>query len=223
MQPQAFPYIVPVCEAEIDILYQDDYLLLIHKPDLLLSMPGKHPDNKDSAITRLLKDFPSASLVHRLDLDTSGIMIIPLSKPVNAHISRQFQERTIEKTYTAVLYGHLKDDEGTIDLPIAKDWENRPLQKICHDKGKASLTNYTVIERLDEPFSTKVLFKPVTGRSHQLRIHSREIGHPILGCDLYATDEAFFMAKRLMLHATSISFEHPVTHKRVEGYCESPF
>lgn len=223
MQAQAFPYIVPFCETEIEILYQDDHLLLINKPDLLLSMPGMHPKNKDSVITRLLKDFPSAGLVHRLDLDTSGIMIIPLSKPVLSHISRQFQERTVEKDYTAVLYGHLEADEGSINLPIAKDRANTPLQKICYETGRASLTHYSVIERLDEPFSTRVLFKPVTGRSHQLRIHSREIGHPILGCDLYASDEAFFMANRLMLHATSIAFEHPVTHDRIEGYCKPPF
>lgn len=223
MQPQAFPYIVPVCEEEVEILYQDDHLLLINKPHLLLSMPGKHPQNKDSAITRLLKQFPSASLVHRLDLDTSGIMIIPLNKHVNAHISRQFQERAVEKTYTAVLYGHLQEERGLIDLPIAKDWQNRPLQKICYEKGKASLTHYTVVEREHDLYATRVIFKPVTGRSHQLRIHSREIGHPILGCDLYASDEAFHMAERLMLHATIIAFEHPVTHQRIEGYSEPPF
>lgn len=223
MQAQAYPYIVPVCEQEIEILYQDDYLLLINKPDLLLSIPGKLPANKDSVITRLSQPFPSASIVHRLDLDTSGIMIIPLSKPVHAHISKQFEQRQIAKTYTAVLFGHVENDSGVIDLPIAADWQNRPLQKICHEKGRASITHYEVLERMENPSATRVLFKPVTGRSHQLRLHSKEIGHPILGCDLYATDEAFQMAKRLMLHATEIIFEHPVSHEMIRGHSPSPF
>lgn len=223
MQAQPYPYIVPVCKEEIEILYQDDHLLMINKPDLLLSIPGKHPENKDAVITRLSRIFPSASIVHRLDLDTSGIMIIPLSKPVHAHISRQFEQRLIEKTYTAVLLGHLEHNEGVIDLPIAADWENRPLQKICHEKGRESITCYKVLERLNNPMSTRVLFKPVTGRSHQLRLHSKETGHPILGCDLYASDEAFHMASRLMLHATEIAFEHPVSHETIRGYSKPPF
>jgi tRNA pseudouridine32 synthase / 23S rRNA pseudouridine746 synthase len=223
MQAQPYPYIVPVCEQEIEILYQDEYLLLINKPDLLLSIPGKLAENKDSVITRLKKIFPSASIVHRLDLDTSGIMIIPLSKPVHAHISKQFEQRLIDKTYTAVLFGHVENDKGIIDLPIAPDWQHRPLQKICQVKGRSSITHYEVLERMEEPYATRVLFKPVTGRSHQLRIHSKEIGHPILGCDLYATDEAFHMAKRLMLHATAISFEHPISHEHIHGYCKPAF
>jgi tRNA pseudouridine32 synthase/23S rRNA pseudouridine746 synthase len=223
MQAQPYPYIVPICKQQIDILYQDDYLLLINKPDLLLSIPGKLPENKDSVISRLSRKFPSASIVHRLDLDTSGIMIIPLSKPVHTHISRQFEQRQIEKTYTAILFGHLKDNEGIIDLPIAADWQHRPLQKICHEKGRQSITHYTVLERLQDSTATKVLFKPITGRSHQLRLHSKEIGHPILGCDLYASDEAFRMAKRLMLHATEIVFEHPVSGEIIRGYSPPPF
>lgn len=223
MQAQPYPYIVPVCDQEIDILYQDEYLLLINKPDLLLSIPGKLAENKDSVITRLSKILSSASIVHRLDLDTSGIMIIPLSKPVHAHISRQFEQRLIDKTYTAVLYGHLEQDKGVIDLPIAPDWQHRPLQKICYEKGRSSVTHYEVLERLEAPYATRVLFKPITGRSHQLRIHSKEIGHPILGCDLYASDEAFHMAKRLMLHATEIAFEHPVSHERIHGYSKPAF
>ena len=129
----------------------------------------------------------------------------------------------VTKTYTAILHGHLTDDDGCIELPIVKDKPNFPLQKICYDTGKKALTNYQVIERLQTPFATKVSFKPVSGRTHQLRIHSQAIGHPILGCDLYATDEAFFMANRLMLHATQIEFYHPVTGGRVKGYSPCPF
>jgi len=223
MQPQAEPFIVPVCHQEIEILYQDPYLLLINKPNALLTLSGKHPLNKDSVHFRLVKEYPTATMIHRLDFGTSGILIVALNKEINAHIGKQFQERNVVKTYTAILHGHLAKNDGCIDQPIAKDKANFPLQKICYETGKKALTNYQVIERLQEPFATRVLFKPVSGRTHQLRIHSKEIGHPILGCDLYATDEAFFMAKRLMLHATRIEFDHPVTGERIKGFSPCPF
>ena len=223
MQPQADPFIVPACHEEIEILYQDEHLLLINKPTALLTLSGKHPLNKDSVHFRLVKDFPTATMLHRLDFGTSGILIVALNKEINAHIGKQFQVRTVAKTYTAMLHGHLSEDEGCIDIPIAKDKLNFPLQKICYETGKEAVSNYQVIERLQEPVATRVTFKPVSGRTHQLRIHSQAIGHPILGCDLYATDEAFFMAKRLMLHATDIEFEHPVTGERIKGVSPCPF
>lgn len=221
MQPQADPFIVPVCRDEIEILYQDEHLLLINKPGVLLSLSGKHPLNKDSVHYRLVKGFPTATMVHRLDFGTSGIMVVALNKAVNAHLTKQFQAWSVSKAYTAVLHGHIPDgnlpERGRIELPIAKDRLNFPLQKICYETGKMAVTDYQVLERLQDSFATKVEFKPVSGRTHQLRIHSREIGHPILGCDLYATDEAFFMAKRLMLHATRLEFDHPVSGVRVKG------
>ncbi len=223
MQPQTDPFIVPRCDEQIEILYQDEQLLLINKPTRLLSLSGKHPLNKDSVHWRLVQDFPTATLVHRLDLGTSGIMIVALNKAVNAHLTQQFQQRTVAKTYTALLYGHLADDSGSIDLPIAKDRPNFPLQMICHATGKAAQSHYQVIERLSRVLATRVLFKPVSGRTHQLRIHSREIGHPILGCDLYASDEAFVMAQRLMLHASGIEFIHPLSGDRIKGCCPCPF
>lgn len=223
MQPQADPFIVPVCHEEIEVLYQDQYLLLINKPTILLTLSGKHPLNKDSVHFRLVKEFPTATMIHRLDFGTSGILIVALNKEINAHIGKQFQARNIVKTYTAILHGHLAKDDGCIELPIAKDKPNFPLQKICYDTGKKALTNYHVIQRLQNPFATRVNFKPVSGRTHQLRIHSQEIGHPILGCDLYATNEAFFMAKRLMLHATCIEFDHPITGERINGCSPCPF
>jgi len=223
MQPQADPFIVPACHEEIEILYQDEHLLLINKPTALLTLSGKHPLNKDSVHFRLVKDFPTATMLHRLDFGTSGIVIVALNKEINAHIGKQLQARTVTKTYTAMLHGHLSEDEGCIDIPIAKDKENFPLQKICYETGKEAVSNYQVIERLQKSFATRVTFKPVSGRTHQLRIHSQAIGHPILGCDLYATDEAFFMAKRLMLHATDIEFDHPVTGERINGFSPCPF
>jgi len=223
MQPQADPFIVPVCHEEIEVIYQDQYLLLISKPTALLTLSGKHPLNKDSVHFRLVKDFPTATMVHRLDFGTSGILVVALNKEINAHLGKQFQARSVAKIYTAILHGHLPDDEGCIEFPIAKDSPNFPLQKICYETGKKAVTNYHVIERLQKPVVTKVMFRPVSGRTHQLRIHSSEIGHPILGCDLYATDEAFFMAKRLMLHATGIEFDHPVSGERINGFSPCPF
>jgi len=223
MQPHADPFIVPVCHEEIEILYQDQYLLLINKPGVLLTLSGKHPLNKDSVHFRLVKDFPTARVIHRLDFGTSGILVVALNKQVCAHISNQFQAHNVAKMYTAILHGHLPDDNGCIQFPIAKDKLNFPLQKICYETGKKALTNYQVVERLQEPSTTRVIFTPVSGRTHQLRIHSSELGHPILGCDFYASDEAFFMAKRLMLHATRIEFSHPVTGKRIKGFSPCPF
>lgn len=215
------PYIVPHSQEEIRILHQDEHLLLVRKPDLLLSIPGRHPLNKDCLITRLQEDYPTATIVHRLDLDTSGIMVIPLDKPTHAHISRQFQERKVEKSYIAVVYGVMEQDTGEVELPIRCDWENRPLQMIDHEQGKHALTRYEVLERFDD--RTRILLKPVTGRSHQLRIHMRELGHPILGCDMYAHNEALEMADRLLLHATTLGFEHPATGDWLSGECPPDF
>lgn len=221
MQPQADPFIVPLCDDEINIIYQDEHLLLINKPGVLLSLSGKHPLNKDSVHFRLIKDYPLATMVHRLDFGTSGIMLVALNKSVNAHLTKQFQTRSVVKYYTALLQGHLENDEGIIKFPITKD--EFPLQKICHLSGKEAVSYYQVIERLDKPLATKVLFKPLTGRTHQLRIHSREIGHPILGCDLYASDEAFHLSPRLMLHASQLEFDHPISGERIKGICPCPF
>ncbi len=223
MQPQSDPFIVPFCDEEIQILYQDDYLLVVNKPTRLLTLSGKHPLNKDSVHYRLVNDFPTATMVHRIDFGTSGILVVALNKEINGLIGKQFQARTVKKTYTAILAGHLADEEGTICYPIAKDKPNFPLQKICDESGKPALTNYRVVERSQRPPTTKVSFTPVTGRTHQLRIHSQAIGHPILGCDLYATDEAFHMASRLMLHATRIEFDHPISGDRFKSYSPCPF
>ena len=138
------PYLVPHSQEEIVVLYEDADLLLVRKPDLLLSIPGRHPLNKDCLITRLRQRYPTASIVHRLDLDTSGIMVIPLNKPTHAHISRQFQQRGVQKSYHAVVYGVVAQDEGEVDLPIARDWANRPRQMICQERGKAALTRFEV-------------------------------------------------------------------------------
>ena len=215
------PYLIPHSREEIRILYADADLLLVRKPDLLLSIPGRHPLNKDCLISRLQQRYPSASIVHRLDLDTSGVMVIPLNREAHAHISRQFQERRVQKSYHAIVYGSVAADRGEIDLPIACDWANRPRQRICHEHGKHALTRYEVLERMAD--RTRLLLRPVTGRSHQLRIHLRELGHPILGCDLYAHPEALAMADRLLLHASRLAFEHPVSGTWLAGECPPDF
>jgi tRNA pseudouridine32 synthase/23S rRNA pseudouridine746 synthase len=196
---------------------------LINKPSGLLSLSGKNILNKDSVHFRLMQQYPTALMVHRLDFGTSGIMLLALNKSVNANITKQFQDRSVVKTYMGLLHGHLKNDQGCIDAPIAKDKPNFPLLKICHESGKQALSHYEVIERLQDPRCTRVLFKPLTGRTHQLRLHSREIGHPILGCDLYGSKQTENMADRLLLHALTLEFDHPVSGERIRGECPCPF
>ena len=215
--------VLPPCQGDLVILYRDPAFLILSKPTRLLSVPGRHPQNRDSVIARLLPEFPTAAIVHRLDFDTSGIMVVPLGKQALSHISKQFQARSTHKTYTAVVDGVMDLDEGFVDLPIAADMENRPKYKICADTGKQSLTEYKVIARDREANTTRILLHPVTGRSHQLRLHMMAIGHPILGCEFYAQGEARTKAARLLLHASQLGFTHPTTNKPVQWMCEPDF
>ncbi len=205
-------FILPPCDGEVGILQAEQDFLLINKPTRLLSVPGRHPQNRDSVISRLLPDYPGAAIVHRLDFDTSGVMVIPLNKPALSHISKQFQARTISKHYTAVVAGLMARDEGVIDLPIAAG--EGPKYKICPATGKPSVTEYRVISRDEQAQTTRVFLHPITGRSHQLRLHLQAIGHPILGCEFYGGEFAR-AAARLLLHATDIRFVHPVSAKEV--------
>lgn len=216
-------FVAPPCADDITILYQDDAILLINKPSGLLSLSGKNPINLDSVHHRLVKQFPTALLLHRLDFGTSGVMIVALNKTVAANINRQFQARTVVKTYQAVLAGHVAADEGDIELPISKDPINFPKLKVCFETGKAANSHFQVLERHAAADITRVLFTPSTGRTHQLRIHSAGLGHPILGCDLYGTPDTQQMANRLLLHATGIEFDHPVSHNRFFGVSDCPF
>lgn len=204
-------FIAPVCYGNIDILYQDDAILVIHKPSGLLSLSGKNPLNIDSVHHRLVQNHPTALLVHRLDFGTSGLMLVALSKPIVKNLNTQFSNRTVKKVYQAVLDGVLKNDIGIIDLPIAKGVF--PLQTICDKTGKAAQSEYVVLKRL--PDRTHVQFMPLTGRTHQLRIHSAAIHHPILGCDLYGNEISQGKSNRLMLHASELEFDHPLTGERM--------
>jgi tRNA pseudouridine32 synthase/23S rRNA pseudouridine746 synthase len=215
--------VLPTCLEELVILRREPDFLLINKPPRLLSVPGRHPSNRDSVITRLEAEFPGAGIVHRLDFDTSGIMVVPLNKAALSHISKQFQARTTRKTYTAVVEGLLKDDSGIIDLPIAPDMEHRPKYKVCTQTGRQSVTEFTVASRDPINHTTRVLLHPVTGRSHQLRLHMQAIGHPILGCEFYADEIALKKSARLLLHATELVFDHPITGGSVVGVCNPAF
>jgi len=216
-------FVAPSCADDITILYQDDAILLINKPSGLLSLSGKNPLNLDSVHYRLVQQFPTALLLHRLDFGTSGIMIVALNKVVAANINRQFQARTVVKTYQAVLAGWVAADEGDIELPIAKDPVNFPKLKVCFETGKAASSHFQVLDRQTAPETTRVLYTPGTGRTHQLRIHSAGLGHPILGCDLYGTPDSQQMADRLLLHATGVEFDHPISGERFSGISECPF
>ena len=216
-------FVAPPCLDDIEVLYQDEHLVLIAKPSKLFSLSGKNPLNYDSVHYRLVKLFPTATLVHRLDFGTSGIMLVALNKQVNGHLTKQFQQRTVVKRYKAILRGHIEHDQGVIDFPIAKDNAIFPRLKVCTTTGKPARTHYQVEERLDLPTKSVVQFSPETGRTHQLRIHAQVVGHPILGCDLYGDADSLSLASRLMLHADTLGFVHPATGEAITAKCPCPF
>ncbi|MEI4971446.1 RluA family pseudouridine synthase [Aeromonas caviae] len=224
-------FVAPPCAATIEILFEDAHLLLINKPSGLLSLSGKNPQNLDSVHYRLVQDYPGCTLVHRLDFGTSGVMVVARNKSINALLCHQFSQRTVSKAYEALLCGHLAADEGVIDASIAKDPALFPLMSICAASGKPARSRYRVMKRLTlegagQPVPlTRVRLVPETGRTHQLRIHSQWLGHPILGCDLYGglLPPGCKRAPRLMLHASELGFVHPVSGEALQIRCEAPF
>jgi tRNA pseudouridine32 synthase/23S rRNA pseudouridine746 synthase len=223
-------FVAPVCKGLVEILYQDDDILLINKPSGLFSLSGKNPLNWDSVHYRLVHGqegvspaFPEAKLPHRLDLGTSGIMMVGLNAESTQHLNQQFQMRAIKKRYVAMLEGWVADDQGQIVAAIAKDKNIFPRVKICSATGKPATSEYTVLQRLEQPRRSLVEFTPLTGRTHQLRIHSKVMGHPILGCDLYKSDHSETMADRLLLHASDLYFEHPTGGEPFHGQCSASF
>ncbi|MCK6828549.1 RluA family pseudouridine synthase [Enterobacter cloacae] len=221
-------FIAPPCHDDIEILWQDEHLLLINKPSGLLSLSGKNPQNLDSVHYRLVQNFPGCTLVHRLDFGTSGLMVIARNKPINAALCQQFSQRSVEKVYSALLCGHLENDEGVTDAPIAKDPALFPLMSICAVNGKPARSRYRVVERLHQNAAmplTRVELTPETGRTHQLRIHCQLLGHPILGCDLYGGRAwpGSGTTPRLMLHASKLNFIHPVSGEPINARHAAPF
>ena len=216
-------FIVPPCAENPVILHQDARFLVVSKPAGLLSVPGRHPANRDCLIARLQKEFPGALTVHRLDMDTSGIMLVALDKATQRYLAGLLEQRRVDKHYVARVEGLLEKNSGVIDLPMRCDWPNRPLQVIDVDQGKSALTRYEVISRCTRTRRTRVGLSPVTGRSHQLRLHMAAIGHPILGCRFYAPEPVTAASGRLLLHAERLGFAHPSTGLKVSYSAPAPF
>lgn len=214
------PYEYNPPDVPLSILHHDSAILIVDKPAGLLSVPGKDPGKDDCLIERLRGAFPEVLLVHRLDCDTSGVMVFALNRAAQGNLGQQFEKRQTKKVYMARLWGHLEPKEGTVDLPLCVDWPNRPRQHVNHEQGKPAITDWRV-QRHDGK-TTRVRLMPQTGRSHQLRVHMLELGHPILGDPIYATGEALDYP-RMMLHAESLRLRHPETGKSQTFSAPVPF
>ena len=190
----------------LEVLHEDYEIVVVVKPEGLLSVPGKGAHLADCLLTRVQEVFPTALLVHRLDRDTSGVMVFGLTPHAQRHLSMQFETRKVKKTYVARVAGRLEPKTGTVDLPLIVDWENRPRQMVCHETGKEAVTDWRVLRHGAE--ETRVRLKPKTGRSHQLRVHMLALGHPILGDPLYA-EGAARDHPRMMLHSEELRLSHP--------------
>jgi tRNA pseudouridine32 synthase/23S rRNA pseudouridine746 synthase len=207
-------------EEPLRILHADADILVLDKPSGLLSVPGKGEHLADCLLTRAQRVYPEALLVHRLDRDTSGLMVFALTKAAQRHLSLEFEKRRVKKVYVARLWGELSPKTGTVDLPLIVDWPNRPLQHVNHETGRPAVTDWRVVRYEDG--MTRVRLMPRTGRSHQLRVHMKELGHPILGDPFYATGAARDFP-RLMLHAESLKFNHPDGGRGVTFSVPAPF
>ncbi|MFC7705717.1 RluA family pseudouridine synthase [Plastorhodobacter daqingensis] len=213
-----FVYAPPAEPARI--IFHDHQILIVDKPAGLLSVPGRGEDRSDCLINRLRVAFPDVLLVHRLDLDTSGVMVFALTPAAQRHLGLQFEKRQTKKVYVARLWGELQPRTGRVDLPLTVDWPNRPRQHVNHETGRSAQTDWRVVRH--DAGMTRVRLMPVTGRSHQLRVHMKEIGHPILGDALYAEGPARDFP-RLMLHAESLRFRHPDGGKGLSFSAPCPF
>ena len=211
----------PPTDPWINIVHEEADFVIVDKPSGLLSVPGKDPALSDSLQRRAEGYWPTAGIVHRIDKDTSGVMVLALNKRAHAKIAMQFEKRTARKSYVARLWGTLEADEGTVDLPIAVDWENKPRQRIDFARGREARTRWQVMSR--EGGVTRVRLYPLTGRTHQLRLHMMTLGHPVLGDQFYATGDAFAAADRLQLHAEELTFAHPVNDEPVHFVIPAPF
>ncbi len=210
-----------MAEEPPPVIHLDDRIIVLDKPPGLLSVPGIGPEKADCLASRVADAYPGARIVHRLDRDTSGVIVMALDAEAHRQLSVQFQDRVVEKEYLAIAAGSFDEDQGSIDLPLRKDMDDPPRQMIDPVKGRPSVTNWRVFERLED--RTRLELTPLTGRSHQLRLHLLAIGHPILGDDLYAPPEVLAMADRLLLHAATLSIIHPTTAQWMKFEVECPF
>ncbi|MCT8548042.1 bifunctional tRNA pseudouridine(32) synthase/23S rRNA pseudouridine(746) synthase RluA [Glaesserella parasuis] len=205
----------PPVEPWLDEVYCDNHILVINKPSGLLSVPGNRPEYQDSAMVRVQQKYGFTEPAHRLDMATSGILLFALSKQAEKELKRQFREREPKKHYQALVWGKLGEkvgDTGTMNFPLICDWENRPRQKICYERGKQAVTFYEILAHYPNN-TTRVKLTPYTGRSHQLRVHCLALGHPIVGDKFYANPLAKSLSPRLCLHAEALTITHPVTQE----------
>jgi tRNA pseudouridine32 synthase/23S rRNA pseudouridine746 synthase len=205
------------------ILHLSKQMIVLDKPEGLLTVPGRGDDRADCLLSRVQLEFPDAMIVHRLDLATSGIVVMGRGPKYQRELSILFQDRKVEKRYQALVDGLMEQDEGLVDLPMIVDWPNRPKQKVDFELGRPSQTRYRVLTRDEEKNITRVELEPITGRSHQLRVHMDSLGHPILGDDLYGTPVSQGKAPRLMLHACRLMLIHPATGKPLDIQSDVPF
>lgn len=210
-------------ERDIIYLYEDDDIVAVSKPAWLLSVPGRGEDKIDSVAHRVQQKYPEARTVHRLDWATSGVIIMARNAEAHRHLNKQFADRQTQKRYIAVVAGIVKQDEQTIDLPLRCDWENRPRQIVDWQLGKSSQTLVNVDYRDEEKQQTRLILRPITGRSHQLRVHCQQIGHPIIGDQLYAPPTWRDISSRLLLHAEWLQIFHPNSHQPLSFLDKSPF
>ncbi len=205
----------PPVEPWLDEVYRDNHILIINKPSGLLSVPGNRPEYQDSAMVRVQQKYGFTEPAHRLDMATSGILLFALSKQAEKELKRQFREREPKKHYQALVWGKLGEkvgDTGTMNFPLICDWENRPRQKICYERGKQAVTFYEILAHYPNN-TTRVKLTPYTGRSHQLRVHCLALGHPIVGDKFYANPLAKSLSPRLCLHAEALTITHPIAHE----------
>lgn len=204
------------------MVYKDAEILVLSKPSGLLSVSGRKEEHQDCLESRVQKEFPEARIIHRLDMDTSGLMIMARNAATHRNIGLQFERRKTKKTYIARIWGAIEEEGGHVDLPLLCDWPNRPIQRIDLTRGKNAQTDWAVIER-EETGITRVMLSPITGRTHQLRVHMAEVGHPILGDDFYAHEKAYKAAPRLQLHAHKLTVHHPEDGRLITFESPCPF
>jgi len=212
----------PPPDNGLAVVFADDALVVVDKPAGLLSVPGRGADKQDCLLSRAQAAFPDALTVHRLDMSTSGLLLLARGPAMQRALFRLFRERRVDKRYVAEVEGCLADDGGEVDLPLICDWPNRPRQKVDFAIGKRSLTRFRTIWRDPSGLSSRVELEPVTGRSHQLRVHLAALGHPIIGDELYGSG-SLDSDQRLRLHATDLRFEHPVNGQALHFHREAPF
>ena len=215
------PFVYEPPKTPLDILYIDEDVLVVNKPSGLLTVPGKELKHHDSLELRVKIEYPNSFLVHRLDMDTSGVIIFALSKSTQRSLNLQFEKRIVKKLYEARVFGNIKEDNGFIDLPLIVDWPNRPLQKIDAKEGKSALTHWQVLDR--EGDVTRVALVPETGRTHQLRVHMMSLGHTILGDRFYGNVAEINLANELQLHAKDLIIIHPKNGKKITFKAPLPF